>query len=81
MKISIAKKTPLVFVTGGLPEKHTTKLLSKRVCYSQKNFLHKPAAKRIRNICFKIQFSNNNIQEHGLGGEFRDMDRKYSRVC
>lgn len=62
----VAKKTPSVFVTDGLPAYN--KAFKEQ--YSQKNFLHKPA-KHIKDIHFKHQLSNNNIQER-LNGEFRD---------
>ena len=67
----VTKKTPSVFVTDGLPAYN--KAFEQE--YSQKNFLHKPA-KHIRDIHFKHQLSNNNIQER-LNGEFRDREKVF----
>jgi len=71
MSKQVAKKTPSVFVTDGLPAYN--KAFEQE--YSQKNFLHKPS-KHIRDIHFKHQLSNNNIQER-LNGEFRDREKVF----
>lgn len=67
----VAKKTPSIFVTDGLPSYN--KAFEQE--YSQKNFLHKPS-KHIKDIHFKHQLSNNNIQER-LNGEFRDREKVF----
>ena len=43
--------------------------------FAPKNFLHKPS-KHVRDIHFKHQLSNNNIQER-LNGEFRDREKVF----
>lgn len=65
------KKTPSVFVTDGLPAYN--KAFKEQ--YAPKNFLHKPS-KHIRDIHFKHQLSNNNIQER-LNGEIRDREKVF----
>jgi len=70
----ITKKIPSVFVTDGLPAYNDA--FKKE--YSQKNFLHKPS-KHIRDIHFKHQLSNNNIQER-LNGEFRDREKVFRGI-
>ena len=66
-----AKKVPSVFVTDGLPAYN--KAFKEQ--YAPKNFLHKPS-KHIKDIHFKHQLSNNNIQER-LNGEFRDREKTF----
>lgn len=70
-KQEVAKKTPSVFVTDGLPS--YSKAFEQE--YSQKNFLHKPS-KHIRDIYIRSQVSNSNIQER-LNGEFRDREKVF----
>jgi len=67
----VAKKIPSVFVTDGLPAYNDA--FKKE--FEAKNFLHKPS-KHIRDIHFKHQLSNNNIQER-LNGEFRDREKVF----
>ena len=64
-----AKKIPSVFVTDGLPAYN--KAFEQE--YAPKNDLQKPS-KHIKDIHFKHQLSNNNIQER-LNGEFRDREK------
>jgi len=70
----VAKKIPAVFVTDGLPAYNDA--FKKE--FAQKNFLHKPS-KHIRDIHFKHQLSNNNIQER-LNGEFRDREKVFRGI-
>jgi len=71
MSKKVTKKTPSVFVTDGLPAYNDA--FKKE--FEAKNFLHKPS-KHIRDIHFKHQLSNNNIQER-LNGEFRDREKVF----
>ena len=66
-----AKKTPSVFVTDGLPAYNNA--FKKE--FAPKNFLHKPS-KHVKDVHFKNQLSNNNIQER-LNGEFRDREKVF----
>ncbi len=66
-----AKKIPSVFVTDGLPAYN--KAFKQE--FAPKNDLQKPS-KHIRDIYFKHQLSNNNIQER-LNGEFRDGEKTF----
>ena len=43
--------------------------------YAPKNFLHKPS-KHVKDVHFKNQLANNNIQER-LNGEFRDREKVF----
>lgn len=70
----VTKKTPSVFVTDGLPAYNDA--FKKE--FEAKNFLHKPS-KHIRDIHFKHQLSNNNIQER-LNGEFRDREKVFRGI-
>jgi len=70
----VTKKTPSVFVTDGLPAYNDTFKQE----FAPKNFLHKPS-KHIRDIHFKHQLSNNNIQER-LNGEFRDREKVFRGI-
>jgi len=70
----VTKKTPSVFVTDGLPAYNDA--FKKE--FTPKNFLHKPS-KHIRDIHFKHQLSNNNIQER-LNGEFRDREKVFRGI-
>ena len=65
----VAKKVPSVFVTDGLPAYNDA--FKKE--YTPKNFLHKPS-KHVKDVHFKNQLANNNIQEL-LNGEFRDREK------
>ena len=67
----VAKKTPSVFVTDGLPAYNDA--FKKE--FAPKNFLHKPS-KHVKEIHFKNQVANNNIQER-LNGEFRDREKVF----
>jgi len=71
MSKKVTKKTPSVFVTDGLPAYNDA--FKKE--FAPKNDLHKPS-KHIRDIHFKHQLSNNNIQER-LNGEFRDREKVF----
>ena len=66
---TVAKKVPSVFVTDGLPAYNDA--FKKE--YAPKNFLHKPS-KHIKEVHFKNQVANNNIQER-LNGEFRNCEK------
>ncbi len=66
-----AKKVPSVFVTDGLPAYNDA--FKKE--FAPKNFLHKDST-HIREIHFKNQRNNNNIQER-LNGEFRDREKMF----
>ena len=66
-----AKKVPSEFVTDGLASYNDA--FKKE--YALKNFLHKPS-KHIKEIHFKNQMANNNIQER-LNGEFRDREKVF----
>ena len=68
---SIAKKIPSEFVTDGLPAYNDA--FKKE--FAPKNFLHKPS-KHIKDVHFRNQLSNNNIQER-LNGEFRDREKTF----
>ena len=65
----VDKIVPSVFVTDGLPSYN--KAFEQE--YAPKNDFQKPS-KHIRDIHFKHQLSNNNIQER-LNGEFRDREK------
>ena len=67
----VTKKTPSVFVTDGLPAYNDA--FKKE--FAPKNFLHKPS-KHVKDIHFKNQLANNNIQER-LNGEFRDREKVF----
>lgn len=67
----VTKKIPSVFVTDGLPAYNDA--FKKE--FAPKNDLQKPS-KHIRDIHFKHQLSNNNIQER-LNGEFRDREKTF----
>ncbi len=67
----VAKKVPSVFVTDGLPAYNNA--FKKE--YAPKNFLHKPS-KHVKEVHFKNQLANNNIQER-LNGEFRDREKVF----
>ena len=67
----ITKKTPSVFVTDGLPAYNDA--FKKE--FAPKNFLHKPS-KHVKEVHFKNQVANNNIQER-LNGEFRDREKVF----
>ncbi len=67
----VTKKTPSVFVTDGLPAYNDA--FKKE--FAPKNFLHKPS-KHIKEVHFKNQVANNNIQER-LNGEFRDREKVF----
>jgi len=67
----VTKKIPSVFVTDGLPAYN--KAFEQE--YAPKNDFQKPS-KHIRDIHFKHQLSNNNIQER-LNGEFRDREKMF----
>ena len=71
MSKNTAKKIPAIFVTDGLPAYNDA--FKKE--FAPKNFLHKPS-KHVRDIHFKHQLSNNNIQER-LNGEFRDREKVF----
>ena len=66
-----AKKVPSEFVTDGLPDYNE----AFRKEFAAKNYLHKPS-KHIKEVHFKNQVSNNNIQER-LNGEFRDREKTF----
>ena len=70
----ITKKTPSVFVTDGLPAYND--IFKKE--YAPKNFLRKPS-KHVKDIYFKNQVANNNIQER-LNGEFRDREKIFREL-
>jgi len=70
----VTKKIPTVFVTDGLPAYND----AFKQEFAQKNFLQKPS-KHIRDIHFKHQLSNNNIQER-LNGEFRDREKVFRGI-
>ena len=67
----VAKKIPSVFVTDGLPAYNDA--FKKE--FAPKNFLHKPS-KHVKEVHFRNQLSNNNIQER-LNGEFRDREKVF----
>ncbi len=67
----VTKKISSVFVTDGLPAYNEA--FKKE--FAPKNFLQKPS-KHIKDIHFKNEFSNNNIQER-LNGEFRDREKTF----
>ena len=67
----VTKKIPSVFVTDGLPAYNEA--FKKE--FAPKNDLQKPS-KHIKDIHFKNEFSNNNIQER-LNGEFRDREKTF----
>ena len=66
-----AKKVPSEFVTDGLSDYNE----AFRKEFAAKNYLHKPS-KHIKEVHFKNQVSNNNIQER-LNGEFRDREKTF----
>ncbi len=68
---TVTKKTPSVFVTDGLPAYNDA--FKKE--FAPKNFLHKPS-KHVKEVHFKNQVANNNIQER-LNGEFRDREKVF----
>lgn len=70
----VTKKTPSVFVTDGLPAYNDT--FKKE--FVPKNFLHKPS-EHVKDIHFKNQVANNNIQER-LNGEFRDREKIFREL-
>ena len=70
----VTKKTPSVFVTDGLPTYNDA--FKKE--YASKNFLRKPS-KHVKDIHFKNQVANNNIQER-LNGEFRDREKIFREL-
>ncbi len=67
----VAKKVPSTFVTDGLPAYNDA--FKKE--FAPKNFLHKPS-KHVKDVHFKNQLANNNIQER-LNGEFRDREKVF----
>ena len=71
MSKKVAKKIPSEFVTDGLPAYNDA--FKKE--FAPKNFLHKPS-KHIKDVHFKNQLANNNIQER-LNGEFRDREKVF----
>ncbi len=67
----VTKKIPSEFVTDGLSAYNDA--FKKE--FAPKNFLHKPS-KHTREVHFKNQVANNNIQER-LNGEFRDREKVF----
>ena len=67
----LTKKIPSIFVTDGLPAYNDA--FKKE--FAPKNFLHKPS-EHIKEIHFKNQRKNNNIEER-LNGEFRDREKTF----
>ncbi len=65
----VAKKTPAVFVTDGLPSYHDA---FKKEFWTQK----KPRTRHVKEVHIRNQVANNNIQER-LNGEFRDREKVF----
>ncbi len=65
----VAKKTPAVFVTDGLPSYHDA---FKKEFWTQK----KPRTRHVKEIHIRNEVANNNIQER-LNGEFSDREKVF----